>query len=235
MTHWINLAADFNYIFLMISFLLRDMFYLRCTAILSSTASITYSYFATAHPLWIIIRWETVLITINIVQMAILLYEKRSFNLPEEELALFKTFFHGFTPKQFKKLLKMAKHGVVETEEIVTEQGKMPNRIMFIKSGMMSLEVDGKLIAVSSAGSFVDELSFLSDIPATATVRAIEPCEYLAWPLKSLRQTVKNDIELHVALQTHFNKNLLQKLLQPTKNTNPCPKCDEPTSVSASQ
>src|SRR5262245_59612699 len=100
MSNLIHLAN----VLLLLSFLVRDILWLRLLNVLAGVAFIVY--FATGTPpAWAPVGWNTLFLTINFVQIWRLLLERRPVRLGADELALYQLAFRGLTQQEFAKLL----------------------------------------------------------------------------------------------------------------------------------
>src|SRR4051794_11272645 len=101
-----NLLHLGNVLFLL-AYSVRDMLWLRIISVVATLFLMPY-YCVRETPLYAPMCWATLFITVNLVQIALLILEKRPVFLSEEELHLYRTVFRGLKPKEFLKLLSIA-------------------------------------------------------------------------------------------------------------------------------
>ena len=207
-----QLAGHLASILTMVAYLLRDILWLRFLTILSCFAGIIFNYFVPATPLWTVIGWNTLFAIINIVQIAIIIKERTGIQFTEEEKELHETLFKKFAPFEFMKLMRLAEWRQVGPGEIITTEGQALDEVMMIYNGLLAVEVKGEKKAELQDGHFIGELSFISGGTATATVRAIEPTRYIAWPKKEIDRLLARNPSMHIALQGMLTKDLSKKL-----------------------
>lgn len=207
-----QLAGHLASILTMVAYLLRDILWLRFLTILSCFAGIIFNYFVPATPLWTVIGWNTLFAIINIVQIAIIIKERTGIQFTEEEKELHETLFKKFAPFEFMKLMRIAEWRQVAPGEIITTEGQALDEVMMIYNGLLAVEVNGEKKAELQDGHFIGELSFISGGTATATVRAIEPTRYIAWPKKEIDRLLARNPSMHIALQGMLTKDLSKKL-----------------------
>src|SRR4051812_46676704 len=95
-------------VLLLFSFLVRDILWLRALNLLAGVAFIVY--FATGSPFVAApVAWNTLFLSINIVQIWRLLLERRPVRLRAEELSLYQAAFRVLTPREFVRLLSIAR------------------------------------------------------------------------------------------------------------------------------
>jgi len=207
-----QLAGHLASILTMVAYLLRDILWLRFLTILSCFAGIIFNYFVPATPLWTVIGWNTLFAIINIVQIAIIIKERTGIQFTEEEKELHETLFKKFAPFEFMKLMRIAEWRQAEPGEIITTEEQPLEEVMMIYNGLLAVEVKGEKKAELQDGHFIGEVSFISGGAATATVRAIEPTRYIAWPKKEIDRLLTRNPSMHIAMQGMFTKDLSKKL-----------------------
>ena len=195
-----------------LSFLFRDMFWLRFISIAASVAGIVFNYAVPAHPLWLVIYWNVAFIAVNLVQIAILIYQRRSISFTEEERELYETVFYNLAPVEFLKLMRQASWHTAAEGDTLAREGETLERIMLIYSGRASVWRGPKWLSELSDGNFVGEVSFLNEQPATATVRAKLTMSYLSWPKPELRKLLNRNPCMRFALESALSADLSKKL-----------------------
>src|SRR5580700_8052424 len=91
-------------VLLLLSFLARDILWLRLLNVLAGVAFIVY-FAAGAAPAWAPVGWNTLFLTINLAQIWRLVLERRPVRLSADEMALYQLAFRGLTPREFACLL----------------------------------------------------------------------------------------------------------------------------------
>ena len=205
-------AGHLASILTMVAYLLRDMLWLRFLTILSCFAGITFNYLVPATPLWTVIAWNTLFAIINIVQIAIIIKDRTGIHFSEEEKELHETLFKKFAPFEFMKLMRIAEWRQIAPGEVVTTEGQRLDEVMMIYNGLLAVEVKGEKKAELQDGHFIGELSFISGGAANATVRAIEPTRYIAWPKKEIDRLLARNPSMHIAMQGMLTIDLSKKL-----------------------
>jgi hypothetical protein len=206
------IATNVASILTMVAYLLRDILWLRFLTILSCFAGIVFGYLVRGGPLWTYIAWNLVFATINIVQIAILIRERSGVRFTEEEKELHETLFKKFAPFEFMKLMRIAEWRQAAPGEIITTEGQQLDEVMMIYNGLLAVEVKGEKKAELQDGHFIGEVSFVSGGAATATVCAIEPTRYIAWPRKEIDRLLTRNPSMHIAMQGMLTVDLSKKL-----------------------
>ncbi|GAA4432307.1 FAD-dependent oxidoreductase [Bremerella cremea] len=70
-------------------------------------------------------------------------------------------------------------------------QGDFGDRLYFVVSGKLEIEVDGKVVGTTGEGDVIGELALLSHIARTATVRAVDPTDLVSLPKDAFDSIIK--------------------------------------------
>lgn len=196
----------------LLAYLVRDILWLRTLTIFSCIAGIIFNYFVASSPLWPVINWNLVFILINVVQIVIIVRERRGVEFTEEEKELYQTLFKNFAPFEFMKLLRLGEWSDAKNGQLLAVENKPLDRVILIYNGMVNVEARGQQIAQLKDGSLVGEMSYASDGMATATVRVIRPTRYLSWNKAELRHMLTRNPNMKYAMERVFTNDLVKKL-----------------------
>jgi hypothetical protein len=204
------LLGHITYALLIISMLMRDIAWLRAIAIVSSVVKIFYRSFYVYDP--VTVAWEVVFILVNLGQLAIIWWENRPPKFTAEEQHFLAITMPGAPPRLARKLLKRGKWHDAAAGSVLTTEDMPVAALMFVSEGRVRIDKDGKVVAECGRGDFVGEMSFISGGTATATSIAVEPTRYLAFERQALSRILGKEAMLRFALQSSFNRNLIDKL-----------------------
>lgn len=196
------------------AYLLKDMLWLRVLTIASCFAGVTFLYFVPATPLWTPIYWNILFVVINVVQIAIIIKERAGVEFSEEEKELHETLFNNFAPFEFMKLMRVGEWRVAQEGEILAREGQPIDAVMFIYDGLLAVEKNGKELARLKDGNFIGEVSFITGGTASATVRALTPTRYIAWPKVAVTGLLNRNPSMRVAMQSLLSTDLSKKLMR---------------------
>jgi hypothetical protein len=208
-----HLAGHLASILTMAAYLLKDILWLRLLTILSCFAGIAFNYFVPATPLYSVIYWNMLFAVINIVQIAIIIKERTGINFTEEEKELHETLFKNFAPFEFMKLMRVGKWLEAKQGEILAVEKQTLDAVMLIYNGLVGVETNGKQVATLKDGNFIGEVSFITGGDATATVRALMPTRYIAWPKEAITQLLTRNPSMRFAMQAMLSTDLSKKLM----------------------
>ena len=208
------LAGHLASILTMLAYLLKDILWLRLLTILSCFAGIAFNFIVPSTPLWTVIYWNILFAIINIVQVAIIIKQRSGVNFTEEEKELHDTLFKNFAPFEFMKLMRVGKWLEAKQGEILATEEKPIDSVMLIYNGLVAVELDGKEVARLKDGNFIGEVSFITGGTASATVKALQPTRYVAWPKKEISQLLNRNPSMRFAMQAMLSTDLSKKLMR---------------------
>lgn len=208
-----HLAGHLASILTMAAYLLKDILWLRLLTILSCFAGIAFNYFVPATPLYSVIYWNMLFAVINIVQIAIIIKERTGIHFTEEEKELHQTLFKNFAPFEFMKLMRIGKWLEAKEGDLLAVEKQPINSVMLIYNGLVGVETNGKEVAILKDGNFIGEVTFITGGQATATVRALMPTRYVAWPKEAVTQLLKRNPSMRFAMQAMLSTDLTKKLM----------------------
>ena len=208
-----QVAGHLASILTMAAYLLKDILWLRFLTILSCFAGIAFNYFVPATPLWTVIYWNILFAIINIVQVAIIIKQRSGVHFTELEKELHETLFKNFAPFEFMKLMRVGKWLEAKQGEILAMEKQSLSAVMLIYNGLVGVETNGKEVARLKDGNFIGEVSFITGGEATATVRALMPTRYIAWPKEAISQLLNRNPSMRFAMQSMLSTDLSKKLM----------------------
>ena len=208
-----HLAGHLASILTMAAYLLKDILWLRLLTILSCFAGIAFNYFVPATPLWSVIYWNLLFALINIVQIGIIIKERTGIHFTDEEKELHDTLFKNFAPFEFMKLMRIGKWLEAKQGEILAAEKQSLDAVMLIYNGLVGVETNGKEVATLKDGNFIGEVSFITGGEATATVRALTPTRYIAWPKDAISKLLNRNPSMRFAMQSMLSTDLSKKLM----------------------
>ena len=211
-----DIAGHLAFALILLSFLVRDILWLRALSITASLASILYNYFGPARPLWLVIGWNLVFIAVNVMQIALLRRERRGVTLTPEEEEVYQTNFSRFSQVEFMRLLRAGGWKDAQVGEILINKAHEDSDVILIYSGRAVVEKNGQVLAELSGGDFAGEMSFVTGMPAAAMVKTTEPTRYLAWEKSALRQLLDRNPSMRGPLQSELAEDMARKMARRT-------------------
>lgn len=193
----------------LLAYLVRDQILLRGLIILGTIFYIIY-YFFMETPLWSALLWNSSFVVINLIMIVVIYSDRASFVMTEREKKLYQVFT-TLSPGEFKKLLKIADWFDGSSEEQITTEGEIPERLYFIIDGEALITRDDKKFLVGP-NVFIGELAYLIKKPATATVKLTEKVVGISWKTSSLTKLLASNPQMKIAFDGLLNQDLAAKL-----------------------
>ena len=132
--HWPNIG----YIISAVSVLVTDMLWLRSLFIVANCFGILVNR---SFNFWTGIYWNLFFILANLVQIALILNERRAVSMSQDERGLYELVFaEAFTPQEFRKLLKAGEWRTVQVGEQLMTQGQEIDSVYLIDTAMCRAE-----------------------------------------------------------------------------------------------
>ncbi len=204
-----EILLHLSYLLLVAASLVRAIMPLRILAIASGITAVVYDFGINQFSM---VGWEAAFALVNIVQVGILMYERRMAQLTDEEAELRSRMFDQLNVVDFHRLIRTGTWVSTQAGEVLTRQGERVARIVLITDGATKVDVDGQIVAYCNQGDFIGEMAFVSGNAATATVTTIAPTRYLMWTFTDLKSLISKYPDIRTALQSVFNQNLIEKL-----------------------
>lgn len=197
---------------LALSYLVRDMLWLRTIAVCSSMLMITFNMIAYKFPIWGIIGWNVFFISINIYNLIKLIRERANVRFSSDEQWLFETVFPHLAPHQFRKLCALAQWQTLDTGASLVEEGRPVTHMHYLRRGRLTVLAGQTPVATVLPGNFVGEMAYLTGELASADVQVASPAELVSWPIDTLTALCETDQTIRVALQGVLASDLVDKL-----------------------
>src|SRR5439155_11044915 len=117
-------------------------------------------------------------------------------------------------PHQARRLMRIGRWRDAEDGFELTRQGIPGSHLYFIRSGEVSVLVNGMPIGNVGTGSLIGEISIATGDPATATVVANGPIHCLALERDALHRLMKREPEIERAIDACTRQNLRDKFVE---------------------
>tara|TARA_B110000091_G_C13667618_1_gene412352 strand:- start:156 stop:911 length:756 start_codon:yes stop_codon:yes gene_type:complete len=209
----LDVFGHLSFALIAVSYAVKDMLVLRAISVASGLIGLFYNYLLPMGPLWIPIIWISLFMVINGSRIIGLYSEQRSVSFSEDEKELYETTFREFSPVEFMKLMRLANWKEIPQNDFLANEGEVIESLKLLFNGEVIIEKDGKEIARARDGAMIGEMSFLQGGNATATVQASQPCRCVIWPKEDLKNLLKRNPTMDIAMKHVFSMDLTKKLL----------------------
>jgi hypothetical protein len=179
--------ANFLYV---ISYTLTSMLWLRILAIIAAASTLPYFYFQ-PEPLWSAIFWQICFLTVNLVNLFIILFSMRTTNFNKDEELAYDLKFSKLKRHEIRPILNSAKSRSLDLGIKLLADGDQNDLLFLILEGSCKVIKNDVEIAVLGSGNFVGELSFMSNHAVSADVIAAENTKLMYWDEQCLTKLFK--------------------------------------------
>ncbi|MEE4187963.1 MAG: cyclic nucleotide-binding domain-containing protein [Roseobacter sp.] len=210
-----GMVGHLSYLLLVVSMMMRSMTWLRLLVIASAFVAIAYDVIWLKDPVGVF--WETLLVAVNIFQIAREWLNERRARFSAEESGFVRARLAALSKAQARRVLDMGvwvdgpKGAILTTEEQPVEM------LVYLVAGRVDVFLGGKCVVSCGPGNFVGEMSVLNHTPASATAIIAEPSRYWMIPSHRLRDLQTSDPELAGAFQNGIARDLRNKIMSHNK------------------
>ncbi len=191
-------------------FLCRSQLMLRAFIVAGDIVYMLYFYFAPAMPLWGGIFWSLVFTLANLGMIGRILSDRSTYGMSADDRAL-----HGLldalTPGEFRRLMRGGRWNRAEEAVTLTLEGQPLHRLAYVIDGTVTIE-KGTHVFTLAPPTFIGEVAFLIDRPASATVTLGAGTRYVTWDTAELRRLLVRSPALRIGLGAAFNRDMAAKV-----------------------
>jgi CRP-like cAMP-binding protein len=116
--------------------------------------------------------------------------DRTHIGLSQEEERLYSAL-KLLTPGEFRSLVKIARWSVASTDQIITVESTPLHRLYYVLDGAITVEKGGRTFEIP-ADTFIGEVAFLRNTPASATVTLGTGARYIVWSSPELERTLQS-------------------------------------------
>lgn len=220
--------GNIAYIIVAISWLLTNILWLRVAAIAGMAFEVTYYLMQPGETLWTSIAWDGVFISINLVQLGILLRDRMSLKLTREERVYLAPVLERLDKAQIARMLRTGGWKTLEQGTAITRENEPVADLVLICAGRAEVTVRDAVIAHVGPGVFVGEIAFTTGRNATATVYVTETSRVLALDQQKLHALCTQDRQIASAIFHLVGGGLADKMHASNERMQTVPEAGEP-------
>ena len=209
---WAHLAG----LFYVIGFAVRSQLILRLLLLGGTAAYILYYATAADMPLWSAIYWSTAMGMANLWIIAEILFSQTRFAMAADQRDLYGKF-DTLNPGEFRKLAAAGTLRTCEDECVLTVENEPVHHLHFVLDGTIDIKKRGRAFN-EAGGSFVGEVAYLLNRPASATVRLRPGTRYISWRHDDLHALLRRKPSIRVALDQLVNRDMAGKVARSSGN-----------------
>lgn len=197
-------------------FFFREMLHLRVLAALGQIAFIPY-YISVSDQLgwslYVGITGTTVLVGVNLIQISILMIERRPIRLSALEQSLYDYVFSSLPIRSYRDLFRLGLITYPEDGSLLIERNSNIDSLYLILDGEAKVILDTGEVKTLAKGNFIGELSFITGQVTSADVRVKgTQTTLLMWDKDSLIGSLDNDPVLSHAFDLIISTDVVGKL-----------------------
>ena len=189
---------------------LKDQLKLRGVLMLGITFSALAHVVGLRHPAWPDLFWNAVSFAINIFVLTQLILDRTHIGLSREQEKLFSAF-RVLTPGEFRALEGVAEWKTAQEGETLTTEGVLPGHLYYVVEGEVRI-AKGERVFTIRPKTFIGEVAYLHDQPASATVTVSAGARYLQWEVAVLERRLDSRSALRTALMRLLSLDTAQKV-----------------------
>ncbi|MBI5619034.1 MAG: cyclic nucleotide-binding domain-containing protein [Gammaproteobacteria bacterium] len=209
---WQDWVGNACYTLLALSYVFTNMLWLRVLAIVSLGFEAVYFCFGASEPLWVGIAWNVAFVAINAVMLVLLLHERRQLLLSADEAILKRGLFADLDAMNFGRLLRIGEWVELPRGAVLTREGEPVDSFYVIADGLAEVDVAGHIVSILQDGSFVGEMSLLTNARASATVTTLAVCRGFRVGQSALVALLSRHPEIRAGLDRMIGRDLARKL-----------------------
>jgi CRP-like cAMP-binding protein len=149
--------------------------------------------------------WNSFFFSINAFQVIRIILERRDVTLSAELDYICKNVFPLMSKREFLKIWNTGDVREV-TDERIVRQGEPQQHVYLIMDGKVSIKKENRELARLGKDHFFAEMSFLTNLHATADIGAVGTVKYNALDQNRLRSLQESDPELFIKFQSAVSR-----------------------------
>lgn len=197
-----------SYVLIAFALVLRDILWLRAAWTGGQVCMIVYAVLSNEP---VIMAWNAIFLGINVFQVVRIFLERQDVRLSEELDDLYKKVFPLMTKHEFLKFWNSGQVRVVDNECIVRD-GERQKHLYLIMDGKVNVKKGDQKVARLGKNSFFAEMSFFTNLPATASVTAEDTVKLNVWEHTRLRRFREAEPDLYIKIQSVISRDLVRKM-----------------------
>ena len=204
-----DMVLNLSYVLNVVTMFLRKMLPLRVGLVVVSAGFLAFALLVGNFSM---VAWNCVFVVINVVQVVLLLLEKKKIHLSPELEVIYASLFASLPRRDFLFLWNMGQERTCENGAYLARNGQTQKTICLILEGAARVEKDGQLIATLGQQAFVGEMSFFTGSTASADVTAQGRLRFNEWSQARIQALEQLKPELLHKMGVILGQDLSKKL-----------------------
>mgnify|MGYP006087323359 CR=1 FL=1 len=203
------ILLNLGYLLTFSALAIRDVLWLRVMLISAQISLFIYNFIYATN--YYASSWMILFVIINGYMVFKIFMERKIRIIPEEIRDLYDDIFKELSTNEFLYFWNM---GTIKkyNNEYLIKSGEKQNTLLLILSGRASVKVKNETIANLHRGSFIAEISFLTNEPASADVMSRDEIICVLWKNDRLKSLKKENSQFWMKLQHALTEDLIKKV-----------------------
>ena len=156
--------------------------------------------------------WMIIFVIINLIQIISIINERRKRSIDSDIIDIYKTVFKSLTSYEFLIFWKKGEVKHSQKGEVIIVKDQRLKSIILLLKGKVKIQDEKKIVAYLPRGSFIGEMSFITNNKPSADVICEEDISYIEWSSDKLLK-IKGDNNLFwIKIQNILLNDLIVKL-----------------------
>ena len=156
--------------------------------------------------------WMIIFVVINLIQIISIINERRKRSIDSDILDIYNTVFKSLTSYEFLSFWKLGEVKHSKKGKVLVIKDEKLKSIILLLSGKVKVQDEKTIVAYLPRGSFVGEMSFITNDNPSANVICEEDVSYIEWNSNKLLK-IKDDNNLFwIKIQNILLNDLIIKL-----------------------
>jgi hypothetical protein len=205
--HLVNISS----VLTLSSFTVSSILTLRLLAIGAQLTFIPYCLLQDP-PLWTPVIWNLLFLGVNIVNLIILLLQRRPVKLNADEQKLYEIAFKDITKREFLKLVYLGEWRSASPGEILMHRDQVPDHLIIASEGELIAVLPNQATITLPAGKLVGAPSAFVNDPMLVDIMCRSRTLYLSWEPSSLKVFLAKRPELRAKMKDIVSLDLIKSI-----------------------
>lgn len=205
-----GIVGHLSYLLLIVSMLMRRLGPLRLFVILSALVAILYDAVWLKDPVGLF--WESLLVAVNIAQLALAWRANRRARFTPEERALLDARLPDLGDGEARRLLDSGLWVAGAPGDVLTVEGEPVSHLIYLATGEVAISYRGRVFTHCGPGNFIGEMSVLEKGEASADAILTQPSRYWMISGQTVRRLRRDEPAVVDALERGFSLDWRDKL-----------------------
>ena len=210
LSEFLILCFNLGNLFAVLAFAVRGAVTLRALAVAGALLQCLFYLYIETGPIVYGVFWKLVTAAVAAAFILVLLRERMGRQFAPELRGLAQAL-SLLNPGQIERLLRVGDVRTTADERCILSQGARPSELFYLLAGSASVLKGGQSIPVGP-GTFLGEIAFINQGVATADVLLAPGSQYIAWPTDRLRDLLRREDQIDIALRGLINHDLARKV-----------------------